>query len=402
MPRTPLLLLVVAFTTIVPASAAAPSAPWRTALDEALVASGVEDPARRAAYVERFEGVREAIAPRAERIADAERRGRTLHRFAHDKVLRRYDASAYGLDVLLDTGRFNCVSASVFEALLASSHGLDAGIVAGPRHLFVRVETGARPIDVEATSPRGWDVTRDVRRIAGFLLAYRLATPEDLARDGVAALYDQYRGVESAVPVERAAAFVWHVRGEALIERGEGPRAAVAFARAASLHPGLAARSVTLRAGFARAFSESYEAGRFDEAFTIAQLESAAVGPSTSSRERLQAAAVQRIAAHVDAGEPAAAEAVLLAAVAAAPDAARRLERATCPSIAAAAVRAGDFARAERLADRFSSAEPDPVEAAKLASWVASRRRNGLAPPDFVPLPGYSVRTVTGGSVKLQ
>ncbi|HEX6853179.1 MAG TPA: hypothetical protein VF139_17420, partial [Candidatus Polarisedimenticolaceae bacterium] len=389
MPRTALILLAVTLATATPTRAATPAPAWRAALDEVLVASGVDDPARRAAHAERFEALRAGLAPRLQRARDDERRGRVLHRYVHDRVLRRYDPSAYGLDVLLDTGRFNCVSASVFEALLASSHGLDAGVVAGPRHLFVRIDAGSRPIDVEATSARGWDVTRDVRRIAGFLLAYRLATPEDLAREGVGALYDQYRDVEPPVPVERAAAFVWHVRGEALVERGEGTRAAEAFARAARLHPGLAARSVTLRAGFARAFSDSYESGRFDEAFAIAERECAAVGPSTSSRERLQAAAVQRIVAHVEADEPAAAEAVLQAAIAAAPEVAHRLERATCPSIAAAAVRAGDFARAERLAERFRSAEPDPVEAAKLASWVAARRRNGVLPPDFGLLPGF-------------
>ena len=402
MPRIASLLIVAAVATALPSLAAEHDAPWRVALAESLVASGVEDAARRQELAGRFEALRERLLSRIDGARSVERKGRTLHRWLHDEVLRVYDASAYGLDVLLEQGRYNCVSASVFEALLASSAGLDVGIVAGPRHVFLRVETGRRSIDVEATTARGWDVTRDVRRIAGFLLAYRLAAPEDLAREGVAALYDQYRGVEPPAPVERAPAFVWHVRGEALVEQGEGRRAADAFARSALLHPGLAARSVTLRAGFARAFSEAYEAGRFDEAFRVAEIECGAVGPTTSARERLQAAAVQRILARVDAGDPAAAESILDTAVGVAPELARRLERATCPAIAAAAVRAGDYARAERTAGRFAAAEPDPVEAGRLVSWVTSRRRAASPPAEMVLLPGFSARFVTRGSVKLQ
>jgi len=55
--------------------------------------------------------------------------------------------------------------------------------------------------------------------------------------------------------------------------------------------------------------------------------------------------------------------------------AADRLDRGACPVIAAAAVRTGDWDRAERMAARFSAAESDRVESARLAGWVAARRR---------------------------
>ena len=53
----------------------------------------------------------------------------------------------------------------------------------------------------------------------------------------------------------------------------------------------------------------------------------------------------------------------------------RRLERGSCPTIAAAAVRAEDWERAGRMALRFNAAELDGVESRRLSRWVARRQR---------------------------
>src|SRR5215831_10807009 len=126
-----------------------------------------------------------ALAERAaESVGGAsspERRARRLHAYLHRQVFRRYRDDADGLPAVLERGEFNCVSATLVEGLLARAIGLDPWVVPGARHVFLRLDLGARAIDVEATAPDGFDVHADSEKARRFLLVYKLATPEEIA-----------------------------------------------------------------------------------------------------------------------------------------------------------------------------------------------------------------------------
>ncbi|MBN1835091.1 MAG: hypothetical protein JW820_04515, partial [Spirochaetales bacterium] len=77
--------------------------------------------------------------------------------FLHERVLVRYDERQTGIDVLLDTGAYNCVSSGVLYALAAKRLGLRVWGVRAEDHAFCRVEAGDDGFDVETTSPFGFD-----------------------------------------------------------------------------------------------------------------------------------------------------------------------------------------------------------------------------------------------------
>ncbi len=71
-------------------------------------------------------------------------------------MFRKYDERQTRLDVLLATGRFNCVSSAVLYGLLARSLGLEFRAVQTPDHAFIRV-LRTKGWDVETTNPYGFD-----------------------------------------------------------------------------------------------------------------------------------------------------------------------------------------------------------------------------------------------------
>jgi hypothetical protein len=177
--------------------------------------------------------------------------------------------------------------------------------------------------------------------------------------------------------MEKAVAFVWYNTGRRAIEAGDALRAAIHFQEAARLQPELASRSGALANLIAGAFRSEYESGRFESAYRIAEIGMTIFPGTTSSRDRLLASATKWITAACEEGDPAVAEEILNRAA----ETVRvwgdkiRIDRAACPLIAAAAVRGGDWTRAARMVARYSAAEPDKIESARLARWVGARER---------------------------
>ena len=77
--------------------------------------------------------------------------------FMHETVTRVYREEQTGLDVLLDSGVYNCVSSSLLYTILARSVGLSVGTINTPDHVFCTVETDQGPIDVETTNSFGYN-----------------------------------------------------------------------------------------------------------------------------------------------------------------------------------------------------------------------------------------------------
>jgi tetratricopeptide (TPR) repeat protein len=89
--------------------------------------------------------------------ADMKERGDFILKFMHGSFLKSYSVNQTRLDLLLDTGRYNCVSSAVLYMILAIAAGLDAEGVLVPEHAFVSVNIGRERIDVEATTRYGFD-----------------------------------------------------------------------------------------------------------------------------------------------------------------------------------------------------------------------------------------------------
>ncbi len=83
--------------------------------------------------------------------------GETLLYWMHSNYLSRYIETQTRLDVLLETGRYNCVSSSVLYIILARAIDLEIHGVVTTDHAFCRLPQIGNGIDVETTNPYGYD-----------------------------------------------------------------------------------------------------------------------------------------------------------------------------------------------------------------------------------------------------
>jgi hypothetical protein len=125
----------------------------------ALLVSGLE-PSRVPAYRDRLltmaESARDQVA------ASSQASGEALLVYLHGSAgpFRRYLAKQTRIDVLLDSGTFNCVSSAVVYWLAAGAAGLDVGAVGTRDHAFCTVRANGREVDVETTIAYGYDPGR--------------------------------------------------------------------------------------------------------------------------------------------------------------------------------------------------------------------------------------------------
>ena len=125
----------------------------------------------------------------------------------------------------------------------------------------------------------------------------------------------------------------------------------------------------------------------------FASIEVNLIPESVSSRDRVHAAAIKRIEAASEADDPHLARNLLDEAGALVPtvEDLTRLERRASPPIVVAAVRIGDWELARSVAARYVAAEPDPLEWARLATWLELRESCSGEPEcsmvKYVPAP---------------
>jgi hypothetical protein len=340
-------------------------------------ASGLNEGERRAFEI-RFDALARDVAARIGNVRSPERRARRLHRVLHDRVFVRYRDDADGIDDVIARGEFNCVSSTLVEGLLASSLGLRPTIASSSRHVFLRLELPSRVVDVETTYRDGFDARGSAAASERFLLADRAVNPDATALRGLREQDESPGAAAPSVPLAFGAAFVWYNAAERALARGEGRSAAEYLSAGETLYPGVASGGASLQAQLGRAFRLDYDAARFDDAYVSAAI-GVRLGPTVvSAHDRLIAAAAQRLEALLDRGNLEQAEQVLVDLRGMLGDGANRFERHMLPLVVAAAVRVGDWDRADCLSERFGTVELDEVEARRLRAWVSGRHGEAL------------------------
>jgi tetratricopeptide (TPR) repeat protein len=132
-------------------------------LDAALIVSGARDYSELASLRRRFAEATSSSLKRAARLSTPRERAATLLAALHPTrttetpLLRQYALDATTLLDVIETGRYNCVSATIVFLLLGRTSGLDASAVLLPSHAraVVRIDGGRVP--VEATDALGFD-----------------------------------------------------------------------------------------------------------------------------------------------------------------------------------------------------------------------------------------------------
>lgn len=236
-----------------------------TLLDAALLASGVSEPEIPAAA----QRIRAALAPaiaRAKAQQGEAARGRTLLVALHDTVFRRYELSATALDHVERTGEFNCLSSALLYLVAAEGVLTSARGVVTPHHAFVHVTLEGKTVDVETTTPAGFQPDRSKLTTAQ---AQQLAGDDVSAEDFLAGL----KQVEELPSLSLVAA-VYSNRAIALARDGDTAGAALALDRGARMATGaLQKRLADWRASLlSKGARELVELGRYDDARRLLEL----------------------------------------------------------------------------------------------------------------------------------
>jgi hypothetical protein len=126
---------------------------WEDLAEISLWASG----GNTSPYLEQIRAAADAIRRAQGFPATDLAKGEFILEYMHRNILTSYSLYQSGLDTLLATGRYNCVSSAVLYMVLCKSAGLDVSGVITRDHAFALVHSGAENIDVETTNPYGFD-----------------------------------------------------------------------------------------------------------------------------------------------------------------------------------------------------------------------------------------------------
>lgn len=131
-----------------------------------IVASGISDYRKRKAYLDRYEKLYRAARQAVAEVEGPRDRADALLRFLHTNAFQGgYGKDKTRLTDIFDEATFNCVSASVLYNAIGARLGLDVrGIVVKGHAFSALVEDGKR-VDVETTSPEGFNPERKKRRV---------------------------------------------------------------------------------------------------------------------------------------------------------------------------------------------------------------------------------------------
>lgn len=193
-------------------------------LGAALVAGGVDDADELRRYEQKAESLANELRQSLDDDSSRREQVETIFEFMHRRVLRGgYDLAVTDLRVMLDQGRFNCVSATVLFNFFCGELGLECRGLEMPSHAMSRVLLADGPIDVETTCPRWF-------HLAGDLPRQTAAVSKTI---GAAAWDDRSKARE--VSPSQLAAMVYYNRGVDLLTEKRFAEAAAANAKALRL-----------------------------------------------------------------------------------------------------------------------------------------------------------------------
>ncbi len=169
-------------------------------IDASLIFSDVDD-TRLGDYRGNFKALVKDFSLAAASIVDPVALAENILSFMYEKLLVLYDEPQTRIDVMLDTGRYNCVSSAVLYLVLARSVGLQVKGVKTKDHAFCIVTIEDKEYDVETTNIYGFNPgeKREFHDKFGHITGYSYVPPanynsrQETGEKGILALILQNR-----------------------------------------------------------------------------------------------------------------------------------------------------------------------------------------------------------------
>jgi tetratricopeptide (TPR) repeat protein len=227
--------------------------------EAALLASGVTDRAKRQTYLKQIDQLAEA-AKKA--IADAktpQAKGEKLLKWLHaGPMAKGYETHQTNLEVVLDSGKFNCVSSATLYNILAIRLGLDLRAIEVPDHAFSILYDGTKHADIETTTDAGFNPERDPEAQKRFK-----------EKTGLVYLADSHPDQRREVREAGLAAIIYYNRGVELTEQKRFHEALLMYFRAMSLDAEFASAVKNALAVLANWSGGLAQEKKFDEALMV-------------------------------------------------------------------------------------------------------------------------------------
>lgn len=134
--------------------------------EAALLASGITEAPRRQAYLAKIDALEKEARTALDGAKTTAAKGEKLLKFLHAQTLapKGYSALQTDVHVVLDTGKFNCVSSATLYNILAGRLGFKVRAMELPGHhghVFSVLYDGDQSFPVETTTPHGFNPGRD-------------------------------------------------------------------------------------------------------------------------------------------------------------------------------------------------------------------------------------------------
>jgi tetratricopeptide (TPR) repeat protein len=171
---------------------------------------------------------------------------------------KKYVAKQTSLAVLLDTGTYNCVSSAVVYNVIGRRLGLDLRAIESPDHVFPVLYDGEERVDVETTTPRGFNPLRD-----------KAAQKEFAELTGFTYIPARHRKKQREIDEAALVAAIYYNRGVEFGRENRYREALRVNICALSLDPRLAAAADNARAALVDWAGEALREGKVDLALDI-------------------------------------------------------------------------------------------------------------------------------------
>jgi len=121
-------------------------------LSASLIAEGLTTARQRAHYRSVYARLLQMLAPKVERVSEPFQKSEIVYGFLHQTALTsKYDLNCSSVAKALDTGVFNCVSATVLFNCFAKESGLNVAALETTGHAKSRVKFADSYLDIETT-----------------------------------------------------------------------------------------------------------------------------------------------------------------------------------------------------------------------------------------------------------
>jgi len=261
-------------------------------VEAAFIASGVPDRRALGDQLKVYAKLAVAVRDAAEEKDSDYDRARAVFHYLHKSVFKRYGLYAVDLPGVFSRGDYNCVSATILYNALLEELDIESAGVLVPSHAYSLVETERGEIEVETTSPSGFDPLRTEEEYRKLLARYRLqgelyAVEGDVLKPR-AALINEVAGDKRVAGNLTLVAIIYSNVAAARVRDGDSESALALFLRASALARDneyfRRARDATLN-NLVVGFIESKD---YERAILVADKAGDLPGLSSSLRERLR------------------------------------------------------------------------------------------------------------------